>query len=171
MKRKRREWLGTTFKDVPARLKKFWLRRNFSHPLYYVVPGVLIGIALLLEIYSRSAAWIFNNAMEEQDLLRGTITAEYILASPFGYVYFEGLEWKDLEGKRILYIPEGEFTVDILDALLQRFSSTSIERLELNRAKLSIRLNEDMSVDFVRSSSAAREKDKNEKPKLKARNE
>ena len=171
MKRKRREWLGTTFKDVPARLKKFWLRRNFSHPLYYVVPGVLIGIALLLEIYSRSAAWIFNNAMEEQDLLRGTITAEYILASPFGYVYFEGLEWKDLEGKRILYIPEGEFTVDILDALLQRFSSTSIERLELHRAKLSVRLNEDMSVDFVRSSSAAREKDKNEKPKLKARNE
>ena len=171
MKRKRREWLDTTFKDIPAHLKKAWPRHKFSRPLYYIVPGILIGFVLLLVIYSRSAAWLFNKAMEEQDLLRGTITAEYILASPIGHVYFEGLEWKDPEGKRILYIPDGEFTVDILDTLLQHFSSTSIERLELNRAKLSIRLNEDMSVDFVRSSSAAREKDKNEKPKLKARNE
>ena len=169
-KRKRREWLGTAFKDAPARLKRFWLRRNFSHPLYYIVPGVLIGFVLLLVIYSRSAAWLFNKAMEDQDLLRGTITAEYILASPIGHVYFEGLEWKDREGKRILYIPEGEFTVDILDTLLQRFSSTSIERLSLNRANLSIRLNEDMSVDFVRASGAS-EKEKNEKPNLKARDE
>lgn len=169
MKRKRREWLGTAFKDAPARLKKVWLRHNFSHPLYYIVPGVLIGFVLLLNIYSRSAAWIFNNAMEDQDLLSGTITAEYIFASPFGYVYFEGLEWKDPEGKRILYIPDGEFTVDILDTLIQHFSSTSIERLALNRAKVSIRLNEDMSVDFVRS-SAPSEKQK-EKPKLKARDE
>ena len=170
MKRKRREWLGTAFKDAPARLKRFWLRRNFSHPVYYIVPGVLIGFVLLLVIYSRSAAWLFNMAMEEQDLLRGKITAEYIFASPIGHVYFEGLEWKDLEGKRILYIPEGEFTVDILDTLLRHFSSTSIERLALNRAKVSIRLNEDMSVDFVRS-SAPSEKPRDEKPKLKARDE
>ena len=129
----------------------------------------MLGFFLLLEIYSQSAAWLFNKAMEEQDLLNGTITVEYILASPFGYVYFEGLEWKDPEGKRILYIPDGEFTVDILDTLIQHFSSTSIERLALNHAKLSIRLNEDMSVDFVRS-PAPSEKPR-EKPKLKARDE
>ena len=169
MNHKHREWLGTAFADNPARLKKLWLRKKFSHPLYYIVPGLLIGFFLLLELYSLSAAWLFNKAMEDQDLLSGTITAEHILASPFGYVYFEGLEWKDPEGKRILYIPDGEFTVDILDTLLQRFSSTSIERLELNRAKLSIRLNEDMSVDFVRS-PAPRAQPKN-KPKLKARDE
>lgn len=169
MNHKHREWLGTTFADNPARLKKLWLRKKFSHPLYYIVPGLLIGFFLLLELYSLSAAWLFNKAMEDQDLLSGTITAEHILASPFGYVYFEGLEWKDPEGKRILYIPDGEFTVDILDTLLQRFSSTSIERLELNRAKLSIRLNEDMSVDFVRSPAPRAQPKK--KPKLKARDE
>lgn len=169
MNHKHREWLGTAFADNPARLKKLWLRKKFSHPLYYIVPGLLIGFFLLLELYSLSAAWLFNKAMEDQDLLSGTITAEHILASPFGYVYFEGLEWKDPEGKRILYIPDGEFTVDILDTLLQRFSSTSIERLELNRAKLSIRLNEDMSVDFVRSPAPRAQPEK--KPKLKARDE
>lgn len=169
MNHKHREWLGTAFADNPARLKKLWLRKKFSHPLYYIVPGLLIGFFLLLELYSLSAAWLFNKAMEDQDLLSGTITAEHILASPFGYVYFEGLEWKDPEGKRILYIPDGEFTVDILDTLLQRFSSTSIERLELNRAKLSIRLNEDMSVDFVRSPAPRAQPKK--KPKLKARDE
>ncbi len=169
MNHKHREWLGTAFADNPARLKKLWLRKKFSHPLYYIVPGLLIGFFLLLELYSLSAAWLFNKAMEDQDLLSGTITAEHILASPFGYVYFEGLEWKDPEGKRILYIPDGEFTVDILDTLLQRFSSTSIERLELNRAKLSIRLNEDMSVDFVRSPAPHAQPKK--KPKLKARDE
>ena len=168
MNHKHREWLGTAFADNPARLKKLWLRKKFSHPLYYIVPGLLIGFFLLLELYSLSAAWLFNKAMEDQDLLSGTITAEHILASPFGYVYFEGLEWKDPEGKRILYIPDGEFTVDILDTLLQRFSSTSIERLELNRAKLSIRLNEDMSVDFVRSPAPPQPK---KNPKLKARDE
>ena len=165
MNHKHREWLGTAFADNPARLKKLWLRKKFSHPLYYIVPGLLIGFFLLLELYSLSAAWLFNKAMEDQDLLSGTITAEHILASPFGYVYFEGLEWKDPEGKRILYIPDGEFTVDILDTLLQRFSSTSIERLALNRAKLSIRLNEDMSVDFVRSPAPHAQPKK--KPKLK----
>ena len=169
MNHKHREWLGTAFADNPARLKKLWLRKKFSHPLYYIVPGLLIGFFLLLELYSLSAAWLFNKAMEDQDLLSGTITAEHILASPFGYVYFEGLEWKDPEGKRILYIPDGEFTVDILDTLLQRFSSTSIERLELNHAKLSIRLNEDMSVDFVRSPAPRAQPKK--KPKLKARDE
>ena len=169
MNHKHREWLSTAFADNPARLKKLWLRKKFSHPLYYIVPGLLIGFFLLLELYSLSAAWLFNKAMEDQDLLSGTITAEHILASPFGYVYFEGLEWKDPEGKRILYIPDGEFTVDILDTLLQRFSSTSIERLELNRAKLSIRLNEDMSVDFVRSPAPRAQPKK--KPKLKARDE
>ena len=164
-----RNWQGTAFENGPARIKRLWLRRHFSHPWWYGALGLLLGFFLLLEIYAQSAAWLFNEAMEEQDLLSGTITAEYILASPLGYVYFEGLEWKDPEGKRILYIPDGEFTVDILDTLLQHFSSTSIERLELNRAKLSIRLNEDMSVDFVRS-PAPSEKPK-EKPKLKARAE
>ena len=160
---------GAAYEDGPARIKRLWLQRRFSNPWYYIVPGVLLVILLVLDLYSRSAAWIFNRAMEKQELLRGTITAERILASPIGHVHFEGLDWKDPEGRRILYIPYGEFTVDILDALLQHFSSTSIERLAINDAKLSVRLNEDMSVDFIRQ-AAPGEKQK-PKPKLKSRNE
>lgn len=160
---------GAAYEDGPARIKRLWLQRRFSNPWYYIVPGVLLVILLVLDLYSRSAAWIFNRAMENQELLRGSITAERILASPIGHVHFEGLDWKDPEGRRILYIPYGEFTVDILDALLQHFSSTSIERLAINNAKLSVRLNEDMSVDFIRQ-AAPGEKQK-PKPRLKSRNE
>lgn len=152
-----------------ARIKRLWLKRQFPHPWRLLVPGIVLGVLLFLEIYSRSAAMIFNMAMEEQELLRGTITAERILATPFGHVSFEELEWKDPEGRRILYIPDGGFTVDILDALLLKFSSTSIERLEINRASLSIRLDENMNVDFVRAATPPRQQKK--KPTLKSRNE
>ena len=153
--------------SLAGRIKALWQRLPRS--LRYIIPGLLIGFVLLLEIYSRSAAWLFNKAMADQELLRGTITAERIVASPTGHVLFEGLEWKDLEGRRILYIPDGSFTVDIFDTLTQRFSATTIEKLELNNASLSVRLNDDMSVDFVRAPSP-QEKPK-EKEKLKARDE
>ncbi|MBR1761376.1 MAG: hypothetical protein IJ741_09405 [Schwartzia sp.] len=162
-----KEWLGTAFEDGPAHIKKRWLRRKVAkRPFYYLIPGLLLGFLLLLEIYSQSAAWLFNKAMENQDLLRGTITVERIVASPIGHVLFEGLEWKDPEGRRILYIPDGGFTVDIADTLIQHFSSTSLEKLTLNHAALSIRLNDDMSVDFVRAPSAPPKP-----PKPKARKE
>lgn len=169
MKREDKNWLGTAFADGPARVKKLWLRRRFSHPLYYIVPGILLAFLLLLEIYSKSAAWLFNKAMENQDLLSGTITVERLVASPIGRVRFEELEWKDPEGKRILFIPEGGFTVDIFDTLTQHFTSTTLEKLTLDHATLSVRLHDDMSVDFVRA-PAPQERSK-QKPKLKARDE
>ena len=169
MKREETKWNGAAFSDAPARIKKIWLRRKFSRPLHYVVPGLLLGFLLLLEIYSRSAAWLFNKAMESQELLRGTITVERIAASPFGHVVFEGLEWKDPMGRRILYIPDGGFTVDIYETLTQRFSSTTLEKLTLNHAAISVRLGDDMSVDFVRTLPPG-ERPK-QPPKLKARSE
>ncbi|MBP5200346.1 MAG: hypothetical protein J6Z82_06820 [Schwartzia sp.] len=160
---------GAAYEDAPGRVKMLWLRRKFSRPLYYVVPGLLLGFLLLLEIYSRSAAWLFNKAMEKQELLNGTITVERIAASPFGHVLFENLEWKDPAGMRILFIPEGDFTVDIFDTVTQHFTSTTLEKLSLSHAALSIRLNDNMSVDFVRT--PAPEERPKEKPKLKGRDE
>ncbi len=130
-----------------------WLRK-IPRSVRYIIPGILLFVIILLEFFSRSAALIFNRVMEDQDMLSGSITVEKIIASPLGHVAFEGLEWTDPEGRRILYIPDGEFTVDLLDALTQRFSSASLERLMLNHASLSIRLNDDMSFDFVRSPDA-----------------
>ena len=169
MEREGKKWRGTAFSDGPARIKRVWLRHNFSRPIYYIVPGLLLGFLLLLEIYSQSAAWLFNKAMENQDVLRGTITVERLAASPFGHVVFEDLEWKDPEGRRILYIPDGEFIVDIYDTLVQHFTSTTLENLTLNGASISVRLHDDMSVDFLRTPDPS-ERPK-PKPKLKSRNE
>ena len=170
MKRKEKTWVVASFEDGPALIKKAWLRRSFfTHPVFYIVPGLLLAFALLLIIYSQSAAWLFNKAMENQELMRGSVTAESIVASPFGYVYFEGLEWKDPEGRRILYIPDGEFTVDIFDTLTQQFSSATLENLTLNRAALSIHLNDDMSIDFLHTPAPSERQKK--KPKLKGRDE
>lgn len=170
MKREEKPWVVVAFEDGPALIKKDWLRRSFSsHPVFYIVPGLLLAFVLLLEIYSQSAAWLFNKAMKNQDLLRGTITVERIAASPFGHVVFEDLEWKDPEGKRILYIPDGEFIVDIYDTLTQQFSSATLEKLTLNNASISVLLHDDMSVDFLHT-PAPSERPKG-KPKLKARDE
>ena len=154
-----------------GRRRAFW--RRLPRSLRYIVPGVLVVFVLILEIYSRSAAWLFNKAMAEQEMMVGTITAERILASPLGYVAFEGLEWKDPEGRRILYIPDGSFTVDIADTLFQHFTSTTLEEMTVNHAHLAIRLAEDMSVEFVRTPGAGERppKKKEEKKKLKARDE
>ncbi|MBR1886230.1 MAG: hypothetical protein IJ812_07460 [Schwartzia sp.] len=144
--------------------------RRLPRSLRYIVPGGLVVFVLVLEIYSRSAAWLFNKAMAEQEMMAGTITAERILASPLGYVAFEDLEWKDPNGQRILYIPDGSFTVDIADTLLQHFTSTTIEKLTVNHAHLALRLDEDMSVEFVRT-PGANERPPQKKKELKGRDE
>lgn len=82
-----------------------------------------VGIILILEFLSRGAAMIFNQAMEEQDMLRGTITVEKLLADMTGQVTFEQLVWKDPEGNTLLYVPSGSFHVrpwDILTKILRQ---------------------------------------------------
>ena len=113
---------------------------------------------------------IFDYAMQNQDMLSGTITVEKLAASPTGSVWFQGLEWKDIEGKRILFVPDGSFRVDIFDVLTKDLSSLTIEELTLNRAAISLRFNEDMSVDFVRTPSR-QERAQARKQTLKARDE
>lgn len=81
-----------------------------------------LGLALLitcavilvtLEVISRGAAQIFNHAMANQDMLRGTITVERLISDITGHVYFTNLVWTDREGNPILEIPSGDFRVNI----------------------------------------------------------
>lgn len=113
---------------------------------------VCLLILLALEIISRGAAQIFNYAMANQDMLRGTITVERLISDITGHVYFTGLEWKDREGNPILEIPSGDFRVNVSDVLTRDFKSTTIRELTVNQPSVSVHLSDDMKVDFVRPS-------------------
>lgn len=58
-------------------------------------------ILVTLEVISRGAAQIFNHAMANQDMLRGTITVERLISDITGHVYFTNLVWTDREGNPI----------------------------------------------------------------------
>lgn len=111
-----------------------------------------IVILVTLEIISRGAAQIFNYAMANQDMLRGTITVERLISDITGHVYFTGLEWKDREGNPILEIPSGDFRVNVWDVLTRDFKSTTIRELTVNQPSVSVHLSDNMKVDFVRPS-------------------
>lgn len=119
-----------------------------------------VGIILILEFLSRGAAMIFNQAMEEQDMLRGTITVEKLLADMTGQVTFEQLVWKDPEGNTLLYVPSGSFHVRPWDILTKNFKATTIQEMTWNDAQLSVHLSEDMQVDFIRHSREFRQMEK-----------
>ncbi len=126
--------------------------RVIKRDLKYIIPGIILALFLLLEFYSRSAALIFNKAMEQQDMLRGSVTVEKLTANMRGHVSFENLEWRAPNGDLIMMIPDGGFKVSIWDIITRRLSSTTIRSLTLNNAKVSIHLNDDMSWDFIRNS-------------------
>lgn len=113
---------------------------------------ICLIILIALEILSRGAAQIFNYAMTNQDMLRGTITVERLISDITGHVYFTGLEWKDREGNPILEIPSGDFRVNVWDVLTRDFKSTTIRELTVNQPSVSVHLSDDMKVDFVRPS-------------------
>ncbi len=122
--------------------KYFWI----------ILPITAALFLITLELTSRSAAAIFNRVMQEQQMLRGTITAEKIQANLFGKVTFYNLLWTDARGGTILDIPEGGFEVRVFDILTRNFSSTTIENLTLKGANISLNLDENMQVDFIRHS-------------------
>lgn len=105
-----------------------------------------------LFILSRSAALIFNRAMEDQTMLRGTVTVEKLRANVLGEVRFENLDWKDPEGNTILFVPRGSFRARPYDVLTGNLKSTTIQELTLDGAVLSMALDDDMQFDFLRHS-------------------
>ena len=106
-----------------------------------------------LFVLSHSAALIFNHAMAEQTMLRGTVTVEKLHANVFGEVRFENLDWKDTEGNTILFVPRGSFRARPYDVLTGNLKSTTIQELTLDGAVLSMALDDDMQFDFLRHSS------------------
>ncbi|MBR1590935.1 MAG: hypothetical protein IJ657_07685, partial [Acidaminococcaceae bacterium] len=109
----------------------------------------VIVFFVLAEIASRGAARIFNREMEKQDMLRGTITAEKIMAHINGDVVFENLLWVEPDGDVILKVPEGSYHARPWDVITRNFKSTTIQKLELKDAVISVGFNEDMQVDFL----------------------
>ena len=114
--------------------------------------GIILILFATLKIFSMGATEIFNQAMQEQNVLKGKITVQKIQANIFGEITFDDLLWQDDRGGTILEIPEGSFKVKIFDVLTGNFKSTTIEKLTLNGANISINLDENMNVDFIRHS-------------------
>ena len=113
---------------------------------------IALIIFVMLEFMSRSATEIFNKTMQEQEMLNGTITVEKIQATVTGEVTFDNLIWKDERGGTILDIPAGSFKVKLLDVLTGNFKSSTITELQLAGASISLNLDENMNVDFIRHS-------------------
>ncbi len=126
--------------------RKFWQRLGLG------LLCTCIAILIALEIISRGAAQIFNHAMANQDMLRGTIKVERLISDITGHVYFTNLTWQDPEGNTILEIPSGDFRVNVWDVLTKNFKSTTIRELNVNNAAISVHFSDDMKVDFVRPS-------------------
>ncbi|SHL03170.1 Protein of unknown function [Selenomonas ruminantium] len=129
-----------------------WLRNHWRKALLISIAAIFIAIFLVLEVFSRGAAAIFNQAMMEQDMLKGTVTAEKIVAHITGDVNFTNLEWRDPEGRLILRVPEGHFHARPWDVVTGHIKSTTIQELTIRNAEVSVHLADDMSVDFVRNS-------------------
>lgn len=116
--------------------------------------GAAIVFALVFfavaEVTSRGFAFIFNQQMQKQDMLRGTVTVEQIYMSPLGDAKFTNLVWRDSRGNTLLQVPDGSFHLRLWDVVTRNFKSTTLQRLTLNGARIAIRFNQDMDVDFVR---------------------
>ena len=74
-------------------MKLLWLRTHWKRVLGITVLVICITAFLILEVFSRGAAGIFNKAMNEQDMLKGTVMAEKIVAHINGYVTFSNLKF------------------------------------------------------------------------------
>ena len=130
-----------------------FMRRHKRISCALIAVFVLCAVSVaVLEVFSRGAAEIFNREMSKQDMLRGTITVEKLIAHTSGRVRFENLEWKDPKGNTILFAPEGGFKVKIWDVLRGHFDAETIEELTLKEAVFSVHFSKDMKVDFVRPS-------------------
>lgn len=138
------------------------MTKRVKYSLAILAVTILISIAGL-EIFSHAAAKIFNEAMLKQDMLKGTITVEKIQANIFGEVTFNNLLWEHERGGTILEIPEGGFKVKILDIVTKNFQSTTIKDLYIKGAAVSLHLDENMNVDFIRHSKDFKEVNDNMK--------
>ena len=129
------------------------MKKFLKYGAIFFAVAVLVAV-ILLELASRQATETFNAAMQEQTMLKGNITVQEITANITGEVFFKNLLWTDERDGKILEIPEGSFKVSLLDVISNNFQSTTIQRLALRGASISVHLDENMNVDFIRHSPA-----------------
>ena len=149
--------MGIIIMSIPSKKLKILLK--------YIIPIIMLLSFVWLFLLSRSAALIFNRAMEEQDMLQGTITVESIQADVTGHVEFENLKWKDPDGETILSVPEGELRVRLWDIITNHITATTLKELILRNALVSLRFDENMQVDFIRHTPIAEDMQKKQKKK------
>lgn len=115
----------------------------------YIAGFFFIAPFLYLFVLAHSAAWVFNRAMAEQEMLSGTVTVEKIYGHINGRTDFEGLKWENELGETVLYIPEGTIGARPLDIIQGNFETESLYKIRLKGAKIRIALDEDMRPDFL----------------------
>ena len=133
---------------LPDMLLSKKVKRGFGILVGICLVGI-ISFVLLAHLASRAAAKIFNYEMEKQTMLRGTITVESIMGHINGDVSFENLVWKEPDGDLVLQVPEGSFHARPWDVVTRHVKSTTIQKLTLKNAVISLRFNENMKVDFL----------------------
>lgn len=142
-----------------TRLKSiFRHRRRLAKYIAIGACAALVAIVIVLELLSRGAAGIFNYAMTNQDMLKGSITAKRVVASLGGKVWFQDLEWRDDDGELVLYIPSGSFHVSVWDVVRKHFDAGTVRELTINDAQVALHLSDDMKVDVVRQMDRPQER-------------
>lgn len=132
--------------------------------IFIAIVAVCVFIFIVLAQWaSRGAAIIFNREMEKQDMLRGTITVDSIMANIAGNVTFENLVWREPDGDLILQVPEGSFHVRPWDVVTRNIKSTTVQKIALKNAVISVRFDEDMQVDFLPQKKPGPKRPKGEK--------
>ena len=117
-----------------------------------ILSVLALFLLVALEVLSFTAAALFNRAIKQQDMLRGTIRVERLISDITGHVYFTNLEWYDQNGERILSIPSGDFRVRLWDVITHHYKSTTIQELNIYNANISLHFDEAMRLDFIRPS-------------------
>lgn len=132
--------------------KKPNLPKLYKGIKYFLAFVALVSIILfaLAESASHGAAYLFNQEMAKQKLLRGTITVDAISANALGRVTFENLIWEDPDGNVILAVPEGSFKVSPWDVIRRQFKSTTVQELTLTDATMAVHFDKNMQLDFIK---------------------
>ena len=121
--------------------------------------GTLCLCGVIFFTAMHGAAQLFNHAMAEQHMLRGTITVATLSADFTGQVEFTDLLWKDPDGHIILEVPSGSFTVRPWDVITKNITSTSLLNLTLNDATIAAYFDHNMRMDLVLQDPAERQQE------------
>ncbi|MGL5205914.1 MAG: hypothetical protein ACRC8T_00175 [Acidaminococcaceae bacterium] len=93
---------------------------------------------VLCYLASLEATRIFNEAVAEQHVMKGTMKVDALRANIFGTVSFENLVWRDETGRLLASIPEGYFQVKAWDVITKRLSTETLTYIELKDAEVNI---------------------------------